>query len=371
MNNSFNEKIIVERKRLLETLQKISGPTLTKTTFPVFSMTLVELIPGKLKLSTTDLELTVISEISVEHSLKKGICVPFKKFLAIIKEFSEKEVQLWIQENILWISCEKCELKLNGIPEEEFPKLPVLKNRPVVKINSWELKRMIDLTSFSVLTQTPGHFLNGVLLEIEEEEIRMVSTDGKRLSLATKKLSPHQAGLNQKLSLLLPYKTVLELNKILSFEEEVFLILGKTQIGFEISSFQFISQLLEGEFPQYTHYILEKSQNRLKVDRLSFLSALRRANILTTPDYQGIKLELTKNKLILSKVTPQTGEYKEELEVDYNGKPLILGFNPNYLIDVLKVLEEEEVLIDVYDEEKPLILRTEDYIYLALPMKLV
>lgn len=364
--------IVVDRKRFIDVLQKISAPTTTKTTFPIFSTVLIDISGKKINFTTTDLELTLTSQMQIKQETQKTFCVSLAKLLSILKEFNQEQVSLKPQKGFLWITCENCELKLNIINPEEFPKQPQFRDKQVIKVLTQTLREMIRLVSFSVFIGEGNYVLSGVLAEIEKDTIKFVSTDGKRLSLIERNLPKTQPELNTKKKFIIPYKTIIELNKLLKDinEEELILVFRKNQINFDLHTTQLTSQLIEGEFPEYEKYIPQESQNKLKVDRVKLLSSLRRANILSAPDYQGVKLDMSKSKLIVSKTTPQLGEYKEEIEVEYKGKSLSLGFNPDYLIDVLKVVEEDEVVFDIYDVEKPITLRNDGYIYLALPMRL-
>ena len=176
---------------------------------------------------------------------------------------------------------------------------------------------------------------------------------------------------NKKIEFILPLKSINELYKLLKdCKEELFLFTEKNIIGFDLKNTIFISKPIEGEFPNYSQYIPPPSNNKLTINRREFLASLRRAELLSAPDYQGVKLELKKQELILSKSTPQLGEVKENIPAQYTGNHLELGFNPTYLLDVLKNLEDEVVSFEIYDVDKPAVLRVENYIYLVLPMKL-
>ena len=271
----------------------------------------------------------------------------------------------------MWITCENCELKLNIASSGEFPKPPVLKDREVVKLSPGTLKDMIRYSSFSVFSGEGNYVLSGVLCEITKNKIRLTSSDTKRLSSIEQTLPSSQPELNTKKSFIIPYKAIAELNKLLrEDQQELRLIVGKNQISFDLGDTQIITQLIEGEFPEYKKYIPKESEHKLKIDRDKLLSSLKRASVLSAPEYHSVKLEVSKNKVLVSKTTPQLGEYKEEIEAEYKGKSIVLGFNPDYLKDVLKVVEEDEVSFDIYDPEKPIVLRNDGYIYLALPMRL-
>ena len=365
--------IKINRKILLESLQKVIGPATGKTTFPIFSAVLIEFYDKKIRFISTDLELTVISQMDISDVSegKESFCVSLMKLISILKEFSSLEVTLKTQKNFLWITCENCELKLNIINANEFPKLPVFKDKEVVRVQAEDLEEMIKSSSFSVFVGEGNYVLNGILCEMEKNFMSFISTDGKRLSVIKRRFSSSQPDINLKKSFILPHKSIIELSKVIhGYNGEVMMITGKKQAGFDLKDTQMITQLIEGEFPEYKKYIPKPAENKLKIGRTDFLSSLKRAGILSVPEYQGVKIELSKNKVTISKETPQLGEYKEEIEAEYSGKNLIFGFNPDYLTDVLKILESPRVEFDIYDVDKPVVLRSERYTYLALPMRL-
>jgi DNA polymerase-3 subunit beta len=174
----------------------------------------------------------------------------------------------------------------------------------------------------------------------------------------------------KEVNIIVPIKTIHELNRNLKDEGEASLVLGNNQILFDLGKVMIISRLIEGEFPDYRQVIPPASNAKMKINRAQFLLAVRRASLLSTPDYQAVKLEVFKNKLVVSKSTPDVGESREEVTVEYQGKELAIGFNPNYIIDVLKNLSEENIEFELSDSEKPGVIRINGYVYIVLPMRL-
>ena len=158
---------------------------------------------------------------------------------------------------------------------------------------------------------------------------------------------------------------------LISHAAEILLGIGANQILLDLGKTQIISRLIEGEFPDYKQVIPPASPSKIKMNREEFLLAVKRASLLATPDYQAVKLEAHKDRLVISKSTPNIGESREELRCEYNGKDMIIGFNPNYLIDVLKHLTDETIELAITDSEKPGVIRSEGYIYIVLPMRLL
>ncbi len=176
--------------------------------------------------------------------------------------------------------------------------------------------------------------------------------------------------LDMDLNMIVPIKTIHELNRNLKEEGELSIVVGNNQALFDLDSVAIISRLIEGEFPDYKQVIPPQSENKMKIGRSQFLLAIKRAALLSTPDYQAVKLEVFKNKLVISKSTPDVGEFYEELTAEYQGKELVIGFNPVYLIDILKNLNDDIVGLELTDGEKPGVIRIGGYVYIVLPMRI-
>ena len=360
--------VVLEREKLLQVLSKINASFSSKNNLFASSAVLFEFLDKKLRVSATDLELSLSAEIAITNTQRVSICIPFKKVFMLIKELNSPHLEIEIAEEKMSIRCENCEYNLNGFSKEKFPKISIPKDRIAIKFDSQILAEMIDLTKFCVFIGETNYVLAGILLELEKNEIKMVATDGKRLAFCYRKIPPFQPELNRKISVIVPLRAINEVRRLLG--GEVILVAGSNQIEFNINNVQVITQLIEGEYPEYNKYIPAESENKLKVKREDFLSSLRRVSILTTPDYPGVKMSIEENNLVISKHIPNLGSLKEELNVEYSGPNITFGFNPQYLIDVLKVLNKDTVEFDIYGSESAVVVRETGYIYLALPMKL-
>ena len=234
-------------------------------------------------------------------------------------------------------------------------------------IKQIDLKEMIRLTNFAVSYEESRYVLNGLLLEVEGDVVRMVATDGRRLAKIEKKLIQPSS---KDFHIIIPIKAINEINRNLKEEGQVSIIHGVNQILFNINGVLIATRIIEGEFPNYKQVIPKESNNKAKVKTQDLLAAIRRANLLSTPDFQAIKFELFKDKLVISKTTPDVGESREEVAVEYGQQELIVGFHPQFFIDVLKNINEEYVPMEFLGPDKPCVLRLKEYLYLALPMRL-
>lgn len=361
-------KLKVGKKDLLNGIQVVQNVITPKATLPILSNILIETQSGGLKLTATDLDIGISCIVPVDIQEQGAITIPAKRFGDIIKELPGENIMLTTKKNnLVIIETESCQFKVMGLSPEEFPKLPEFKDKQVVKLEQSTLKHMLNLTSFAVSYDETRYILNGVLFKIKKNSLILVATDGKRLAVIEKKI---EQGLDAGVNIIIPIKTIQELNRNLKEDGEVSLIIGNNQALFDLGGIVVISRLIEGEFPDYQQVIPPVSENKVGVDREHLLLAVKRAALLSTLDYQAVKLEVFKDRVVVSKSTPDIGESYEELPAEYKGKEIAIGFNPTYLVDVLKNLSEGKIQLEVSDSEKPAVVRINGYTYIVLPMRL-
>ncbi|MCX5695908.1 MAG: DNA polymerase III subunit beta [Candidatus Omnitrophica bacterium] len=361
-------KLKVDKSILLGGIQTVQNVIITKATLPILSNILIEAQSSSLRLTATDLDIGISCVIPVDVQEQGAITLPAKRFSDIIKELPADSVTITTKKNNqVNIETDLCQFKIMGLAKEEFPKLPEFKDKEVIKLDQALLKGALTLTSFSVSIDESRYILNGILFKVNKNNLTLVATDGKRLAIMEKKLNSNP---ERDISIIVPVKTIHELNRNLKESGEVSLVLGSNQVLFDLGSVIVISRLIEGEFPDYKQVIPVASENKVRLNKEQFLLAVKRAALLSTPDYQAVKFEVFKNKLVVSKSTPDVGESREELAVVYQGKELAIGFNPSYLIDVLKNLNVEEIDLELTDAEKPGVIRINGYVYIVLPMRL-
>ena len=226
---------------------------------------------------------------------------------------------------------------------------------------------MIQLTAFAMSHDEARYVLNGMLFSFKDKTLKLVATDGRRLAIIEKDIQ--EIG-NVKKDMIVPMKTIQELSRNLTEEGDVVFYFKENQLQINLGAITIMSRLIEGEYPNYEQVVPKKIKEELKVNTQDFLQATRRANILTNQDSQSVKINIIKDKLIITKTTPDLGEAREEVEVDYKGGELAIGFNPGFLIDVLKNIGEENVQFGFIDPEKPAVIKSgDDYTYIVLPMQ--
>ncbi len=358
----------VDKNTLAKGIDTIQNVISAKASLPILANFLLEAQKNNLKLTATDLNIGISCVIPVDIQEPGSITIPARRFSSIIKELSDDEVEINSKKNnIVIIETASCQFKIIGLASEEFPRLPEFKDKEVVELEQVLLKQMLNRTSFAVSMDETRYILNGIMFKINQSSLTLVATDGKRLAVDTKKLAKP---VSKEINMIVPIKTIQELQRNLQDEGGVSMIIGPNQVLFDLGSAIIISRLIEGEFPDYQQVIPAQAETKIKINREQFLLAIRRAALLSTPDYQAVKFEVFKNKLVLSKSTPDVGESREEVAMEYSGKELLIGFNPNYLSDVLKNLDVETAELEISGSEKPGVIRRDGYIYIVLPMRL-
>ena len=361
----------ISKDLLVEGIQTVQNAVSQKSSLPILSNVLMEVEGGTLKMTATDLDIGICSTLPVQVVMDGAITVPARKFFDIIKALPDgSNIDISMKKNnFISLKSGKANFKIIGLPREEFPQLPMFKDKDSITVEQAELRDMFNLTDFAISKDDTRYVLNGVYLVVKGDDMTVVATDGRRLAVSSKKLS--KKTLVDR-SVIVPTKTVQEVKRMLGEEGDVSIKFSDNQILFSFDSSFVISRLIEGEYPNYKKVIPERSIKEIKVLREDFLSATRRASIFTDQDSMAIKLNIKKKKMTISKNTPYLGEAKEEVDIDYSGNDeLEIGFNPKYLMDVLKSLAEEEIVFEVNDPAKPGVIRKgEEYAYVVLPMQL-
>lgn len=352
-------------------IQTVQNAVSQKSGLPVLSNILFEASKDKIKLIATDLEIGIISKlVNLEVQEDGAISIPAKKISDIVKELPNKEIHLSAKKNNqVVIKCDKSTFKIMGLPKDEFPKVPELSDKDILVVPQKLLKMMLNLTSFSVSKDESRYILNGILFIVTDKRLSLVATDGRRLAVISKDI-PKPGGFTRKV--IVPAKAVAELLRILRDEEDVRVLFSENQIAFEFNETLLIARLIEGDYPNYEQVIPKPSQEKIRVGRESFYAAIKRASLFTTPDSQSVKLDILKNKMVISKASQDGSESREELDCSYGGEELTIGFNPNYLMDALKNISEEEISFEFAGQDKRGVIRAEgsDYIYIVLPVRM-
>ena len=367
-------KIHTTKDDLLKGIQIVQNAVSSKNTLPILSHILIEARKNDIRLTATDLEIGISMKVEGEIVEEGAFTVPARKFSEIVKELqADAAIHISLKKGqSIHIEAGKSYFKLMGLAREDFPQLPEVpqgtgKGTDFIKLPQKKLKQMIQLTSFAMSHDESRYVLNGILFSFKEKTLKMVATDGRRLAIIQKEM-PEMGSLKR--DMIIPMKTIQELNRNLGEDGDVYFYFKENQILINLGQIHITSRLIEGEYPNYEQVIPKKTKEEFSLNTQDFLQATRRASILTSQDSQSVKINIIKDRMIITKSTPDLGEAREELEVEYKGGEFVIGFNPGFLIDVLKNVEEEHVKFSFIDPEKPAVIKSgEDYTYVVLPMQ--
>lgn len=363
-------KFKTNKDSFLKALTIVNGAVSTRATLPILSNVLIETkAKGSVEVSATDLEMAIVCESQAEVLEEGSVTVPAKKLHDIVRELSQGDLELAVaKNNTVTIRNEKSHFKIMGLPKDDFPKLPEVDLEDSLVLDQKLLKECLNLTAFAVSRDETRYVLNGVLWNVKEGRIKLVATDGRRLSFVEKGVSTPR---NFSFEAIVPTKAVQELNKILADQGELRLLPLKNQVLFQFAEIRLFSRLIEGHFPNYEQVIPKEEKTVSTVDREHLLSAVKRASLLTSPESQSVKLDILKNKVLVSSRCPNLGEAREEVDATTEGDDVVIGFNPNYLIDVLKNLDVEKIHLGFTHPDKPgLVKGKDDYLCVIMPMQL-
>jgi DNA polymerase-3 subunit beta len=367
-------EIKAKRGDLLATLYWTQSIVERRNTMPILANVLIEAQKNDIRVTATDLEVGVRGNVEGEAAREGTVTVNAKKLYEIVREVPNEQVQIRRLENE-WVEIRsgKSVFKIVGMDAREFPQFPKFDSKGLSTIPASAVREMIERTLFSVSTDETRYSLNGVFVEESGGgKVRMVATDGHRLAFDERPLS--SLGLSK--GVILPRKGLAELKKLLESGEDGVVALGfRENMGLVIKDkVELFMRLIEGDFPDYTKVIPKGNPNIAKIEHDEFLQALRRVSILSSERYKGVKMEFSEDKVSISANNPDLGEAVEDIEADYKGKPVTIGFNARYLIDVLGVLGGDgDVDIELKDELSPSIIRKaghEGYIYVLMPLRL-
>lgn len=363
-------KFSAERESLLAALQSVIGVVERRQTMPILANLLLSARQGKLSITATDLEVEVVAETSVKTSAEGRLTIPGRKFLDICRSLPDGVTLSLAQEGEkVTIHGARSRFVLATLPAGDFPVIDELAQQQTLQLPQADLKRLLDKTHFSMAQQDVRYYLNGMLLETDGKMLRTVATDGHRLALCEMDLPAKTEGQQ----VIIPRKGVLELQRLLGTEGSVEITIGTNHIRVQIGDVRFTSKLIDGRFPEYARVIPAASPRAIVADREMLRAALQRTSILANEKYRGIRLALKKNSLTLQAHNPEQEEAEEQVEVNYKGDELEVGFNVTYLLEALAAVDGTEVEIGVTDGNSSCLVRApgaSSARYVVMPMRL-
>ena len=364
-------KLNAGREVLLKPLQAVIGVVERRQTMPILTNVLLVAKGGQVSITATDLEVELVAEAEVDVENPGEITVPGRKLLDICRALPEDaQVSLSQSGEKLIVKSGRSKFTLATLPAAEFPVVDDINAGQSIDVSQETLGRLLEKTHFSMAQHDVRYYLNGLLLETVGNTLRAVATDGHRLALC-------EAGLEGKglpeQQVIVPRKGVLELQRLMSGEGALVIELGTNHVRIQLDGIRFTSKLIDGSFPEYERVIPRDTSNSMLADRGTLRSALQRTAILSNEKYRGIRLIMRENGMVLQAHNPEQEEAEEELEIEYTGEEIEIGFNVNYLLDAFSAVESETVNLAVMDGNSSCLIREpgkEDCKYVVMPMRL-
>lgn len=366
-------RFTITREKLQEGLAAVTPAVPNKTTLPVLANLLVQTTDKGIRISGTDLDIAVSTEVTADVEAVGAITIPARKLSEIARELPPAPVKISATgDQRITLECGRAKFKLLGLPKSEFPSFPAVLFDKAVRIPSGDLQKLIQHTAFAASTEESRPILNGVLWELRSDLMRMVATNGHRLA---KMEVPVSGG--QKADLIIPPKALDQIRRLFAAEEELEVAQGENHLGFRSPFTSVFTRLIEGPYPGYEQVIPKDNDKYAILDKAAFTGALKRMSVVASDQTHRIRLSFNAGMLKFSVSTPDLGEAQDELPIRYDGDPLDIGFNAAYLLEILRQMPTEEVRMTFRAPERASTLEPEGwtdptkYLCLLMPLRLV
>jgi len=362
-------KFIIQKEKIEKTINTINSVISSKTTLPILAYVLIE-ARGRVKLTATDLEVGIRTEIDCEISREGSATFPGRKLAEIIRELPEGNLQIEAENTVITLSCGKAFFKVYGLPPTDFPLLPEITPENVFSISQSQLKEMFTKTMFAMSEEEARYVLNGIYMVSGENSLKAVATDGRRLAVF-ELITPEKLQLP---GIIIPAKAVMTLQKILEDNENpVQIHYQQNQILFKLDSTVIVSRLIEGNFPNYEQVIPSNCPRILQVATQDLIQAIRRVMLLASERSHAVRFSITKDEIQIFSSTPEIGEARDHLGGQFQGEEMEVTFNGRYLLDALRNIDSEYVRLELSDPLGPGVIRPpekKDYLCVIMPMRI-
>jgi DNA polymerase-3 subunit beta len=366
-------KLTISKEQLINGLQAVQNIVGTRTTMPVLSNVLMAAEGNRLALTTTDLDITIACAVEAKVHKPGAATVPVKRLFGIIRELPAAEIEIEVDEKFACnVQAGASYYKINGLSPDDFPPLQTFSEEKKVVVPQDKFRSMLRKTGYAISLDEARYVLNGIFISMKENKVVMVATDGRRLALAEEDI---EVPLESQHEFIVPSKAVSELTRLLQTTGQVEIKISPNQVAFTLQdekgfSILVMSKLIEGNYPNYRQVIPTETKERIAIGREELLQSLHRAEFMTSDKSNSVKLTFGANNLSITANSPEVGEGRESIAVNYHGREIAIAFNPIYLMDPLKILENDEVFFDLTDELSPALLRINGpFLYVLMPMR--
>jgi DNA polymerase III subunit beta len=368
-------ELVVRKSDLLKELQLFQGIVERKNTIPILANVLLDAKGEQVRLAATDLEVGLRGVCPASVGKAGSLTLPAKKFFEIVKELPETEIRIEEEKNgAVKVAADRFESRMQTLPKDDFPTLPELGATEGVLIDRKALREMVTRTQFAITGEDTRYFLNGALFVLGKDGMALVATDGHRLALVTAPREGDKKAEEQRT--ILPKKTLSELARLLAEGEgDVKFARGENHIFFEIDGRLLVSRMIDGQFPAYERVIPKNNDKRIEFERDRFQSAIRRVALLSNERSRAVKFSIETGRVEIASHTPELGEAKEQIAVEYTGPALSISFNAQYVLEFLNAVGTDGIAVEFKDEVSQTVMKPVgatgfDYTYVVMPMRI-
>lgn len=362
-------KFKIIRSNFIEGLKSVQNIVAGKGSLPILQNVLLDAKGRELKMTTTDLDISITTQCECEVKDLGISTLPVKLLFNAITKVAEGEIQVEIDaKERATIEAGNAKFKLAGMPESEFPKLPKDSEAYSYTLQQVTLKEMLRKVSYAASQDDTRRTLKGVLMSFKDSKLTMVATDGRRLALVENEI---EFPKSEERDIVLPSKAVAELQRSLGDKGEVEVMVQKTQICFKLDNVMIYSKLMDDAYPNYKQVIPTETAEKITVDRQLLLDALDRASVMTMDEAHSTKLIFENGKLIVTSAASDIGEAKDEVPIKYAGEKIEIMFNPSYVMDPLKAIDDDEVTINLNNGHSPAVIKCSvPFLYVLMPLRI-
>ena len=370
-------ELVVRKTDLLRELQLFQGIVERKNTIPILANILIEADGDQVKMLATDLEVGLRSRCTASVTKSGSLTLPAKKLYEIVKALPETDVRIEENKNGVKVAADRFDSRMQTLPREDFPSLPDATGTFSATLPRDVLKQMVAKTQFAITGEDTRYFLNGALFIQRPDAMSLVATDGHRLALISvpREKTKGKGKGEEEERVILPRKTLLELGRLLAEGEgDIQYERGENHLFFDIGGRLLISRMIDGQFPAFERVIPKNNDKKVEFDRDRLTSAVKRVALLSNERSRAVKFQMDKGKVEIASSSPEFGEAKEVIVVDYSAAPVTICFNAQYVLDFLAVVETDSVSLEFKDEMsqavmKPVGAENYDYTYVIMPMR--
>lgn len=362
-------KFKVIRSKFIEGLKSVQNIVAGKGSLPILQNVMIEAAGNSIKLTTTDLDISIKSEVECDVVSEGATTLPVKLLFTSMTKAAEGEIEIDVDsQERASIKAGSARFKLQGMPSGEFPQLPEEGDAYAYIVPQATIREMLRKTSYAASQDDTRRMLKGVLMSFKDEKLTMVATDGRRLAMVENEIEFPKAAEKD---IVLPSKAVSELQRSLSGEGNATIMVKKSQICFNLENVLIYSKLMDDTYPNYRQVIPQKCEHHITVDRQLLLDALDRASVMTMDESHSTKLIFEENTLTVTSAASEIGEAKDEVPIKYAGEKIETMFNPTYVMDPLKAIDDDEITIDINDGHTPAVIRCSiPFLYVLMPLRI-